>query len=240
MVKGPCAMPELAALEYVAEHTSTDVPKVFNAHYYDNDLYIEMEYVRGTSLEEAGYCGHLSQDQKKYIITEVAGYINQLRRLKPPGEGIVASASLAFHHRVGSYTFGPFTSHEGFHSYIRANVPIEDCNEVLGPEVTECHARRYRSCFIHADIAPQNIMVDNEKASAIVDWEFAGWYPEYWEYTKAHYGQIDRQERYDGLGNAMERYDEELRAEQTLWKRLDEPQLPWRGRDFLIPSLDRT
>lgn len=239
MIKGPCAMPELAALKYVAEHTSIPVPKVFNVHYYDDNIYIEMEYVRGMSLEAAWYRGHLSQNQKKYIITEVAGYISQLRELEPPQEGIVASASFdeALDHRVGSYTFGPFTSHEGFHSYLRANVPIEDCNEVIGPEVTECHTRHYRSCFSHADVAPRNIMVDNGKVSAIVDWQFGGWYPEYWEYTKAHYGQIDRPEWYDGLENAMERYDDELRAEQTLWRRLDEPQLLWRGREHLIPSL---
>lgn len=156
MIKGPCAMPELAALKYVAEHTSIPVPKVFNVHYYDDNIYIEMEYVRGMSLEAAWYRGHLSQNQKKYIITEVAGYISQLRELEPPQEGIVASASFdeALDHRVGSYTFGPFTSHEGFHSYLRANVPIEDCNEVIGPEVTECHTRHYRSCFSHADVAP--------------------------------------------------------------------------------------
>jgi hypothetical protein len=80
-------------------------------------------------------------------------------------------------------------------------------------------------------------MVDNGKVSAIVDWQFSGWYPEYWGYTKAHYGQIDRPEWYDGLENAMEKYDDELKAEQTLWRRLDEPQLLWRGREHLIPNL---
>lgn len=129
MIKGPCTASELAALEYVAEHTSIPVPKVFNSHYYDDGLYIEMEYVRGMSLEAAWYRGHLTQDQKKHIITQVAGYISQLRELKPPREGIVASASFneALDHRVGSHTFGPFTNHEGFRTYLRANVPIEDC-----------------------------------------------------------------------------------------------------------------
>jgi tRNA A-37 threonylcarbamoyl transferase component Bud32 len=240
MIKGPCATPELAALKYVAEHTSIPVPKVFNTHYHDGDLYIEMEIIRGMNLEAAWYHSHLSQDQKKDIIAEVAGHISQLRKLEPPREGMVASASLgeAMDHRVGSCTFGPFTSHKGFHSYLRANAPIEDCNEVFGPEVTECHSRHYRSCFTHADIAPRNIMVDDGKVSAIVDWQFGGWYPEYWEYTKAHYGQIDRPEWYDGLEDAMERYDDELRAEQTLWRRLDEPQLLWRGKEHLTPSLD--
>ncbi|CAG8408996.1 unnamed protein product [Penicillium salamii] len=198
MIKGPCPMSELAALQYVTEHTSIPVPKVFNAHYHNNYLYIEMGYVRGISLEAAWYRGHLSQDQKKYIIAEVGGYISQLRKLEPPQEGIVASASLdeALDHRVGSCTFGPFTSHKRFHSYLRVNLPIEDCDKEIGPGVAECHSRRYRSCFTHVDIAPRNIMVHEGKVSAIVNWQFGGWYPEYWEYTKAHYGQVDRPEWY--------------------------------------------
>ncbi|KAF1816089.1 hypothetical protein P152DRAFT_470143 [Eremomyces bilateralis CBS 781.70] len=35
------------------------------------------------------------------------------------------------------------------------------------------------SVFTHADIAPQNIMVDEEAhVCGILDWEGAGWYPE--------------------------------------------------------------
>ncbi|KAJ5951478.1 uncharacterized protein N7479_009891 [Penicillium vulpinum] len=195
-----------------------------------------MEYFRGTSLDIAWNRGHLSQDQKKYIINQVAGYISQLRRLEPPQEGIVASTTFdkAFDHRLGCWSFGPFKSHEGFHAYIRADVPPE----TFGPKVTECHSRRYRTCFTHADLAPRNIMVDNGKVSAIVDWQFGGWYPEYWEYTKAHYGPIDQPEWYNGLANALEkRYDDELEAERILWRKLDDPQTFWRGREHLIPGL---
>ncbi|KAJ7064123.1 hypothetical protein C8F01DRAFT_1250375 [Mycena amicta] len=34
---------------------------------------------------------------------------------------------------------------------------------------------------------PRNIIVRNAKIVAILDWEFGGWYPEYWEYTTAWY-----------------------------------------------------
>ncbi|KAJ5799108.1 uncharacterized protein N7518_001176 [Penicillium psychrosexuale] len=236
MIKGPCYMPELEALRYVAEHTSIPVPKVFNTHYYDDRLYIEMEYIRGMSLEKAWHRGYLSEDQKKHIINQVAGYISQLRRLEPPQEGIVASATFdkVLDHRVGCWNFGPFISHEGFHSYLRADLPVDS----LGPEIAECHSRHYRSCFTHADLALRNIMVDNGKVSAIVDWQFGGWYPEYWEYTKAHYGQVDRPDWYTGLQNALEkRYDDELAAEQVLWRRLDDPQILWQGREHLISGL---
>ncbi|CAI7635520.1 unnamed protein product [Penicillium bialowiezense] len=103
MIKGPCPESELAALKYVAEHTSIPVPRVFHAHYYQDYLYIEMEYIRGMDLGAARASSHLSQDQTINIVTEVAGYINQLRELKPPREGIVASASLGelMDHRVG-------------------------------------------------------------------------------------------------------------------------------------------
>ncbi|KAJ5366645.1 hypothetical protein N7541_000586 [Penicillium brevicompactum] len=239
MIKGPCPASELAALKYVAEHTSIPVPRVFNAHYYQNDLYIEMDYIRGMNLGLAWGKDHISQDQKKSIIIEVAGYISQLRKLKPPREGIVASASLGalMDHRVGSYVFGPFTSHEGFHTYLRANLRVEDCDKSFCPEVTECHTRQYRSCFTHADLAPRNIMIHNGKVSAVVDWQFGGWYPEYWEYTKAHYGQTNRSEWYRGLEANMERYDAEFKAEQALWEKLDDPQFRWRGYEHLIPDL---
>lgn len=41
------------------------------------------------------------------------------------------------------------------------------------------------SVFTHADIAPRNIMVDEQNViTGILDWEFAGWYPDYWEHAQ--------------------------------------------------------
>ena len=233
-------MSELAGLQYVTGHTTIPVPKIFKTHYRNGDLYIEMEYVCGMDLQDAWYRGCLSQEQTQNIVTEVASYVDQLRKLEPPREGIVTSANLdgVLDHRVGSSTFGPFTNHEGFHTYLRAGIPIEKCNEILGPEITECHSRRYRSSFTHADLAPRNIIVDNGKVSAIVDWEFSGWYPEYWEYTKAHYAPVNRPEWYEGLRNTMERYDDELEAERILWRQLDDPQYLLRGKEHLVPGLE--
>jgi|TARA_R110002003_G_scaffold214_40_gene16330 hypothetical protein len=40
----------------------------------------------------------------------------------------------------------------------------------------------------HGDLRPANIIVTAKgpvKVVAIVDWEQAGWYPDYWEYCKA-------------------------------------------------------
>jgi Phosphotransferase enzyme family len=53
------------------------------------------------------------------------------------------------------------------------------------------------SVFTHGDIAPRNIMVDETYCTTgILDWEGAGWYPDYWEYAnilRPAYGYEDWQ-----------------------------------------------
>ena len=44
--------------------------------------------------------------------------------------------------------------------------------------------RQYHTTFTHSDIAPRTILINDGKIAAIVDWESADWYPEYWEYTR--------------------------------------------------------
>jgi len=40
--------------------------------------------------------------------------------------------------------------------------------------------------FTHGDIKHHNILVDEEgHITGLLDWESAGWYPEFWEYTTA-------------------------------------------------------
>lgn len=38
--------------------------------------------------------------------------------------------------------------------------------------------------FTHGDIERRNIMVDECRVIGIIDWEYAGWYPDYWEYAQ--------------------------------------------------------
>jgi thiamine kinase-like enzyme len=41
--------------------------------------------------------------------------------------------------------------------------------------------------FTHGDLQLRNIMVKDGNVSGIIDWELSGWYPEYWEFSKALY-----------------------------------------------------
>ncbi|KAH0829649.1 hypothetical protein FOPE_10685 [Fonsecaea pedrosoi] len=223
IIKGPCEVGELEGLEYVAQHTSIPVPKVYQTYRIDEKLYIEMEYVHGDTLQAVWNGNAFSADEKQALVNQVSNYIEQLRGLEPPQNGIVASPKLGqcFDVRLGYRPFGPFSSTEEFHSFLRGNIPLETCSEVFGEAVTRCHSRQYRISFSHADICPRNLIVHNRKLVVVIDWQFAGWYPEYWEYTKAHYtyANADWWARFE---QAVTRYDDELAAERALWRQLEE------------------
>lgn len=52
--------------------------------------------------------------------------------------------------------------------------------------------RSSASVFTHGDLAPRNIMVDAAgQITAILDWENAGWYPDYWEYANIMKPSVD-------------------------------------------------
>ena len=46
-------------------------------------------------------------------------------------------------------------------------------------------AHKHDIVFTHADLHFSNIMVSDGHISGIIDWETAGWYPDYWEYCRA-------------------------------------------------------
>ena len=53
-------------------------------------------------------------------------------------------------------------------------------------KVVNSHRQHYTTKFTHGDFASRNIMVKRDGTiTAIIDWDSAGWFPEYWEYTKA-------------------------------------------------------
>ncbi|KAK2809485.1 hypothetical protein FQN50_003753 [Emmonsiellopsis sp. PD_5] len=79
------------------------------------------------------------------------------------------------------------------------------------------HDVRHDIVFTHGDLNPRNILAENGKITGIVDWENAGWFPEYWEYTKAHY-TVRSLIRWlaDFVDQVFEGYRDELHVENML------------------------
>ena len=45
--------------------------------------------------------------------------------------------------------------------------------------------KHHKTVFTHGDVSGSNILVKGGKVVVLIDFEMAGFYPEYWEYTTA-------------------------------------------------------
>jgi aminoglycoside phosphotransferase len=85
-------------------------------------------------------------------------------------------------------------------------------------QIAKSHGVKHDIVFTHADLNLRNILVDEMgKISGIVDWECAGWYPEYWEYTKMHF-TVRSTTRWiaDVVDQIFPAYRDELKVENML------------------------
>ena len=140
-----------------------------------------MEHVEGDCLENVW--PNMSEDEKISIAQQLGRAISLMRSGQQTETLIGAIDGLARDcRRYGDYTGGPFTDEESFNTFVldlytQCPQPIRDA---LCSKMRSDHSIR----FTHADLSPRNIIVKDGKIKAIVDWEFSGWYPEYWEYVK--------------------------------------------------------
>ncbi|GFF32785.1 hypothetical protein IFM58399_03316 [Aspergillus lentulus] len=86
---------------------------------------------------------------------------------------------------------GPFADSRDFYAFLFSPAsPHGFGSTVEYEEALSCakkiQQRSHWITFNHGDFKAHNILVDEEEhLSGFLDWESAGWYPEYWEYTTA-------------------------------------------------------
>ncbi|OIW26255.1 kinase-like protein [Coniochaeta ligniaria NRRL 30616] len=169
---------EALALRFVKEHTSIPVPQVVSS---DWDR-ITMEYVEGQTLQQAWPV--LTPDQRSDIMAQLSDYIAQMRALsgihlgRLDGQGVVVPSVMT---RSG----GPFGTLAGFHDWLVQPPKRLQAQSMYWHQITAQLGAEYPIVFTHGDIAARNIMMHDGRIVALLDWEFAGWYPEYWEYVFA-------------------------------------------------------
>lgn len=179
---------EASTLQFVAKHTSIPVPRVYCAFTHHNRTYIVMERIRGTSIG-IGWLKR-SEESRAKILDQLKKMIEQLRSIAPP-EGIgvahVNGGYLSDYRIPGtSNRFGPFKTVQDFHRFLRSG---QEAHPEHIPEINDLISLQNNvSCtpvFTHGDLSSLNVLASGDDIVGIIDWETAGWYPSYWEYTMA-------------------------------------------------------
>ncbi|KAL2421142.1 hypothetical protein ABEF95_000439 [Exophiala dermatitidis] len=152
--------------------------------------YIVMERIRGETLASAWPT--LAASSRDKILLQLRHFVDEMRSLPAPkrehkisnvGGGSLWDCRLV----SGVDRFGPFKDPQAFHLFLRNGLEKAPSPEV--PEVDEMIKLQARDwgpvVFTHGDLSSLNILVQDDNIVGIVDWETAGWYPPYWEYTTA-------------------------------------------------------
>lgn len=173
---------EAQTLRFIAAKTTIPVPKVHHIHYEDGKVVaIVMDYIPGKRLDEAW--DTLDSHQKLSIANELHSYMNQLRELKGDYIGAIDRGQAIIGH-IASIEGGPFDSEQQFNEFILGDI-VKSAPDLLRHYAKYALMDNHDIVFTHSDFSPRNILVDGGRVTAILDWEYAGWYPEYWEYIQA-------------------------------------------------------
>ncbi|KLO13806.1 kinase-like protein [Schizopora paradoxa] len=136
---------------FVRQNTSIPVPKVLAAFHDNGRYYIIQERVEGIQLARLQ-----SEADRQVVMKEVEGYVEVLHRLRSKRMGGV-SGIISLPDRVARV----------------------DTKRVWNFRESE----EEDFVFCHNDLSQYNILVDPEtlKITAVLDWEYAGFYPEEFE-----------------------------------------------------------
>ncbi|KAI1825458.1 kinase-like protein [Xylaria intraflava] len=188
---------EEAALRLVKEHTNIPVPAVFKSDYKTTARghpwgYIWMERLRGTPLHKLW--DGLEAPTKAHICRQLWGFVDQLRKIPRPAEfehlyQCGADGSLCqdvMLKDLNSDAPMPILDDQAFRNRINERY-LFYAGGTYGEHLPDFLPRADSSVFTHTDLAPPNILVDESYTIVgLLDWESAGWFPDYWEYAKLH------------------------------------------------------
>lgn len=201
------------ALKLVEEHTTIAAPRLVDTWEFNGARYFIMTRVPGTPVL---WVYHLmSYPERERFAKDLRNCVDQLRNI-PNNTSYLICDSLGgpiTDHRIPRGIGGPFNTEAEFNEYLTSHLDasFSEVVKIKNLSVRE-HDRFY---FTHADFHPSNILVDRGRLSGIVDWESAGFWPEYWEFTKTLYcTHANSDIAWRTFGRE---YEPELEVEKELW-----------------------
>jgi len=228
---------EAATMQFIANHTKIPVPKVYWAFSRKGRTYIVMERIDGDYVGNAWYWR--SKESRDYILQQIKAMVAEMRSIPPPADARVANVTgeslydirLPEENPGGWGRFGPFKSISDFHRYLRRGVeasPEQRANPEQRAEINELikmHGETWPICFTHGDLSSLNILARGDEVVGIVDWETAGWYPSYWEYTTARNANPQNEFWRDEVDKFLEPMPKELAMDTVRSKYFGD--IPW-------------
>ncbi|KAL8867550.1 MAG: hypothetical protein Q9174_005593 [Haloplaca sp. 1 TL-2023] len=195
---------------FVNQNLTTPIPLVYALYEENGNAYLLMQYVAGQTLEHLW--PSLQPCERRVILSKLRGILDNMRSLSTPSPPFYGSVNrgplpyfLFWTPEPQKDVNGPFVTEKefclGLVEKLR-QIHADNNHHMSRVEWLRRHLpvslTGHHPTFTHGDIQKKNIMVerrspkvlDNEDDFNLVvlDWEDAGWYPNYFEYFLCYTG----------------------------------------------------
>jgi len=208
---GPRAV-EAKAIRFVSEHTTIPVPRVLDVE----EQYLTMERVEGENLKQLWPT--LAAADKDLVVRQLRDYVGQLRALKSPDGRICAfdGGPAVDSRRFFRLEGGPFADEAAYNDFLVSDLlwRSDTIRDMIRSQMRSDHD----IVLTHGDLHDINIMArPGVGVVAILDWELAGYYPEYHDLLKPLRGPDMVSGFYKDLLNVFpQRYEAEFLVDHIL------------------------
>lgn len=208
---------EANALRMVEEYTSIPAPRLVDVGEYNGQNYVVMTLLPGKTLHEVFHL--MSYQERNRFADDLSACVAQLRQIpnKTPYKFANTIGGRIYDPRISCPSDAdPCNTEAEFYDILTAH---HDCTaeEAFGEEYASLR-QDHRSFFTHSDLHASNILIENGCLCGIVDWEAAGYKPEYWEFTKAFWFARGHPEWEAFFRRVFgHQYEAELKIEKLLW-----------------------
>ncbi|PGH13342.1 hypothetical protein AJ79_03759 [Helicocarpus griseus UAMH5409] len=187
---------EAATMQFVDQNTSSiPTPKVHCAFVRKNRAYIVMQRIHGRGFPAAWRKHNFTEENLAKIFNQLKQMFEELCAIKTPPD-----------------TGGRRELRREIHPNQYPDKDDQDWLDIKDM-VTKQDGPWPAPVFTHGDLDPFNILLRGDEVVGIIDWECAGWFPYYWEYTVAYTGNATRTGWRDLIDRFLEPFPDELRME---------------------------
>jgi aminoglycoside phosphotransferase len=170
---------EAAITKFVHDTTGCPTPDIFDVALYGDQVGIIMTRVQGVSL--SSLWKDMDPTDKCNIINQLKEIIREFRTHESTFIGRPGRQPGILPMGFSNIAFGPFEREQDFNQFRLSQM----LDVKLMARAAALQNSGHKFVLTHGDLSDRNIMVHNGKITGIIDWEYGGFYPEYWEYVAA-------------------------------------------------------
>lgn len=175
---------ELAATR-LAHDLGIRVPQVKRVLHSEYGVYVIMDRISGMTLEECwSQSGWLATIRMAF---QLRRFVRAMRSRTSPTAGSLVTGNCKSLWLDDYYKLPAHSSPESLADFIRfwlQFIPTRkraQRQEIIPPNFVPYVPTSF--VFTHQDLAPRNLLVDGQGDLWLLDWQFSGWYPAYFEYV---------------------------------------------------------